>query len=170
MITDIKEIEKSALNLDRKNKARLADLLLQSIHGDIDPDVEEAWIQEVQKRKKMLQSGEASMHSASEVLDEARKRVQKWQLNFTMKPKKNSLKPLIITKSKLLALVMPLLKNVLNVIEQYPSSGTKITTSERRFLVPRFPYGLIYAVDDDLITIFAVMDLRQKPGYWESRT
>ena len=77
MITDFKEIEKSALNLDRKNKARLADLLLRSIHGDIDPEIEQAWIQEVQKRKKTLQSGEASLHSASEVIDEARKRLQK---------------------------------------------------------------------------------------------
>lgn len=77
MITDFKEIEKSALNLDRKNKARLADLLLRSIHGDIDPEIEQAWIQEVQKRKKTLQSGEASLHSAPEVMDEARNRLQK---------------------------------------------------------------------------------------------
>jgi len=77
MITDKKEIEKSALSLDKKDKAHLADLLLRSIHGDIDPDVEEAWIQEVQKRKESLHSGDASLHSASEVLDEARKRIQK---------------------------------------------------------------------------------------------
>lgn len=77
MINDFKEIEKSALNLDRKNKARLADKLLQSIHGDIDPDVEQAWIQEVQKRKESLESGEASLHPSSEVLNEARKRIQK---------------------------------------------------------------------------------------------
>ena len=51
MITDFKEIENSALNLDRKNKARLADKLLQSIHGKIDPEIEQAWIDEVQKRK-----------------------------------------------------------------------------------------------------------------------
>lgn len=77
MITDKKEIEKSALSLDKKDKARLADLLLKSIHGDIDPEIEQAWIQEVQKRKETLQSGEASLHSASDVLDEARKRLQK---------------------------------------------------------------------------------------------
>lgn len=77
MITDKKEIEKSALSLDKKDKAHLADLLLKSIHGDIDPDIEQAWIQEVQNRKGTLQSGEASLHSASEVLDEARKRIQK---------------------------------------------------------------------------------------------
>ncbi|MEQ8578829.1 MAG: addiction module protein [Balneola sp.] len=77
MITDFKEIENSALNLDRKNKARLADKLLQSIHGKIDPEIEQAWIDEVQKRKESLKSGETSLHSANDVLKEARKRIQK---------------------------------------------------------------------------------------------
>tara|TARA_R110000868_G_scaffold411567_1_gene705381 strand:- start:1647 stop:1880 length:234 start_codon:yes stop_codon:yes gene_type:complete len=77
MITDFKEIENSALNLDRKNKARLADKLLQSIHGKIDPEIEQAWIDEVQKRKESLKSGDASLHSATDVLKEARKRIQK---------------------------------------------------------------------------------------------
>ncbi|HEX6981616.1 MAG TPA: type II toxin-antitoxin system RelE/ParE family toxin [Balneolaceae bacterium] len=57
------------------------------------------------------------------------------------------------------------IEKVLGVIEQQPSSGTKITGTERRFLVSRFPYGIIYSVDDDLITVFAVMNLRRKPGY-----
>ena len=60
-------------------------------------------------------------------------------------------------------------EKVLDVIEQQPASGTKITKTERRFLVSRFPYGIIYSVDEDLITIFAVMDLRRNPGYWKSR-
>ncbi|HET8865338.1 MAG TPA: type II toxin-antitoxin system RelE/ParE family toxin [Gracilimonas sp.] len=60
-------------------------------------------------------------------------------------------------------------EKVLIVIEQQPSSGTKITKTERRFLVSRFPYGIIYSVQDDLITIFAIMNLKRKPGYWESR-
>jgi hypothetical protein len=76
MITDIKEIENSALNLNKKEKARLADKLLQSIHGKIDPDIEQAWIKEIQKRRESLKSGEASLHSSSEVLREARKRIQ----------------------------------------------------------------------------------------------
>ncbi len=76
MINDFKEIENSALNLNKKDKARLADKLLQSIHGKIDPDIEQAWIQEIQKRKESLKSGEASLHSSSEVLSEAKKRIQ----------------------------------------------------------------------------------------------
>lgn len=77
MITDLKEIENSALSLNKKDKARLADKLLQSIHGKIDPEIEQAWIDEIQKRKESLKSGEASHHSASDVINEARKRLQK---------------------------------------------------------------------------------------------
>ncbi|MBP3193344.1 addiction module protein [Natronogracilivirga saccharolytica] len=75
MINDLKEIENSALNLNKKDKARLADKLLQSIHGKIDPEIEQAWIDEVQKRKESLESGKASLHSASDVLHEAKKRI-----------------------------------------------------------------------------------------------
>lgn len=62
------------------------------------------------------------------------------------------------------------IEKVLDVIEQQPSSGTQITNKERRFLVSRFRYGIIYSVEENQITIFAVMDLRRKPGYWKSRT
>jgi toxin ParE1/3/4 len=61
-------------------------------------------------------------------------------------------------------------EKVLDVIEQQPASGTKITKTERRFLVSRFPYGIIYSGQEDQITIFAVMNLKCKPGYWKSRT
>ncbi|MEP0006211.1 MAG: addiction module protein [Balneola sp.] len=77
MITNPKEIVTSALNLDKKNKARLVDKLLQSIHGKIDPEIEQSWIDEVQKRKESLKSGDASLHSSNDVLKEARKRIQK---------------------------------------------------------------------------------------------
>jgi hypothetical protein len=76
MTADFKEIEESALNLDRRDKARLADELLQSIHGKIDRDIDQAWIQEVQKRKESLKSGKASLYPASEVLKEARERIR----------------------------------------------------------------------------------------------
>ena len=61
-------------------------------------------------------------------------------------------------------------EKVLDVIEQQPMSGTKITNTERRFLVSRFPYGVIYSVEAGQIVIFAVMNLKRKPGYWKSRT
>ena len=62
------------------------------------------------------------------------------------------------------------IEKVLDVIEKQPSAGTKITKTERRFLVSRFPYGIIYSVEDSLITIFAFINLKRKPGYWKSRS
>jgi toxin ParE1/3/4 len=61
-------------------------------------------------------------------------------------------------------------EKVLDVIEQQPASGTKITKTERRFLVSRFPYGIIYSVEKEQITIFAVMNLKRITGYWKYRT
>jgi plasmid stabilization system protein ParE len=61
-------------------------------------------------------------------------------------------------------------ERVLDIILQHPFIGTKITSTERRFFTSRFPYGIIYSVEDDLIKIFAVMNLRQRPGYWKHRT
>ena len=77
MITDFKEIEKSALNLDRKSKARLVEKLLQSMRANIDPEIEQAWIEEVEKREESLKSGEASLHSSEEVIKQARELLRK---------------------------------------------------------------------------------------------
>jgi predicted ATP-dependent endonuclease of OLD family len=77
MITDLKEVENSVLNLNNCEKVRLANNLLQSIYGEIDPEIEQAWIDEVEKRKESLKSGEAKLESAPAVLEEARKRLEK---------------------------------------------------------------------------------------------
>jgi plasmid stabilization system protein ParE len=61
-------------------------------------------------------------------------------------------------------------EKVLDIILQQPFSGRKITSTERRFLTNRFPYGIVYSVENELIKIFAVMDLRRKPSYWKHRT
>ncbi len=39
----------------------------------------------------------------------------------------------------------------------------------RRCLVKRFPYGIIYRIDNDTIFIAAVMHLKREPGYWKKR-
>ena len=42
----------------------------------------------------------------------------------------------------------------------------------RRCLVHRFPYGVIYSVDEQRsrVLILAVMHLHRQPGYWSDRT
>lgn len=39
----------------------------------------------------------------------------------------------------------------------------------RRYLLRRFPYGIVYRLAPDQILILAVMHLRRKPGYWQER-
>jgi len=39
----------------------------------------------------------------------------------------------------------------------------------RRYLIRRFPYGIYYTIEGDLIIIWAVKHLHRHPDYWQSR-
>ncbi len=53
-------------------------------------------------------------------------------------------------------------------IRKYPNASTIIRGKYRRHLLDRFPFGVIYRIDNDVITIVAIMHLRRKPEYWLS--
>lgn len=52
----------------------------------------------------------------------------------------------------------------------FPDMWREVSPGIRRCLVRRFPYGIMYAYDEDVFYIIAVMHLHQKPDYWKSRT
>ncbi len=52
----------------------------------------------------------------------------------------------------------------------HPLLWRRIKGRFRRYLIPRFPYALIYAVQEDIIYVAAVMHLKRRPGCWVSRT
>jgi hypothetical protein len=54
-------------------------------------------------------------------------------------------------------------------IVKYPRMWRRVKGRFRRYLVQRFPYGLIYAVQGDVIYVAAVMHLKRKPDYWYGR-
>jgi hypothetical protein len=55
-------------------------------------------------------------------------------------------------------------------IGKHPLMWRKVKGRFRRYLVQRFPYGLIHAVQEDIIYyIAAVMHLKRKPDYWVGR-
>jgi toxin ParE1/3/4 len=54
-------------------------------------------------------------------------------------------------------------------IVKHPLMWRKVKGRFRRYLVHRFPYGLIYAVQGDVIYVAAVMHLKRKPDYWYGR-
>ena len=51
----------------------------------------------------------------------------------------------------------------------FPKAWQILRGDIRRALVYRFPYGVLYAVDTDLIWIVAVMNLHRQPRYWQER-
>lgn len=54
-------------------------------------------------------------------------------------------------------------------ILEFPEIGRPFGRRLRRFLVPGFPYGLLYRVEAERIFIVAVAHFRRRPGYWRSR-
>ena len=64
---------------------------------------------------------------------------------------------------------MTSVEDALNEIARYPTVWRRMKGDFRRYLVHRFPYGIIYALDGDTIYVAAVMHLKRKPDYWESR-
>ena len=45
-----------------------------------------------------------------------------------------------------------------------------MTTTTRRCLTNRFPFGIIYTIIEQDIIIVAVMHLNKQPDYWKKRT
>lgn len=50
-----------------------------------------------------------------------------------------------------------------------PEAWTKVSEMQRRCRTRRFPYGIIYAIEQDVIVITAVMNLRRHPNCWRDR-
>ena len=51
----------------------------------------------------------------------------------------------------------------------YPQSCTEIESGLRRCLIARFPYGLIYSLEEERIIVVAVAHLHRHPRYWAER-
>jgi plasmid stabilization system protein ParE len=54
-------------------------------------------------------------------------------------------------------------------IASHPLMGSPHLHGTRYYRLKRFPYYLIYAIDNDLIRIIAVAHLKRNPGYWSRR-
>ena len=52
----------------------------------------------------------------------------------------------------------------------FPDMWHEVTRGIRRCLVRRFPYGIMYAHDDEVFYIVAIMHLHAQPDYWKIRT
>jgi putative addiction module component (TIGR02574 family) len=77
MISDFKEIENLALKLDEKNRDELAKRLINSLDEQVDEEIEQAWIDEINRRKEEIKSGKVTPIAGEEVHKAARKRLDK---------------------------------------------------------------------------------------------
>lgn len=54
-------------------------------------------------------------------------------------------------------------------ITESPLAGVEVRPDIRRRILRRFPYAILYAIEDDDIVIIAVAHQRRRPGYWARR-
>jgi putative addiction module component (TIGR02574 family) len=57
MATELRQLFREALELTDNDRATLAGLLIESLEGDADPDVEQAWAAEAERRWQEIESG-----------------------------------------------------------------------------------------------------------------
>ena len=55
-------------------------------------------------------------------------------------------------------------------IVEVPRLGTEVRPGIRRRLLCRFPYAVLYALENSEIVILAIAHQSRRPGYWTSRT
>jgi plasmid stabilization system protein ParE len=60
-------------------------------------------------------------------------------------------------------------QRVLELIGENPGVGSPFEDPYRRAYCRRFPFGVIYREDGDVVWVQAVMHLRRRPGYWKDR-
>lgn len=60
-------------------------------------------------------------------------------------------------------------KHTVQRIARNPKTGRKIRGHVRRMLVRRFPFGILYCIEEEDIVIIAVMHFRRHPDYWPDR-
>jgi plasmid stabilization system protein ParE len=54
-------------------------------------------------------------------------------------------------------------------IVEHPGAWTHYDEHTRRFVLRRFPYEVVYAIEGDLILVLAVAHAKRRPKYWRER-
>lgn len=58
----------------------------------------------------------------------------------------------------------------LEILREYPLAGKQLRRSRlRRFVIDGWRHSIIYAVNDQMIFVFAFAHQSRRPGYWRSR-
>lgn len=69
------QIRRAALNLPAEDREELADALAASL--SVDPELEEQWAEEIERRHQAYLAGEMEAYPAKQVIAEARSRLRR---------------------------------------------------------------------------------------------
>lgn len=70
----LQDIEKDALQLSTHDRALLVEHLLATLDQEEEEDIEEAWLQEAEKRYQAYRAGKMKARSAEQVFNDAAKK------------------------------------------------------------------------------------------------
>jgi putative addiction module component (TIGR02574 family) len=73
MSDPVDDLAKQARDLAPEERARLVDMLLESLHEPPLPEIEEAWSREIERRVAAYERGEVETFAAEDVFAEARR-------------------------------------------------------------------------------------------------
>ncbi len=75
-MSEFEEVTAKALALPAKNRAELAELLIQSLEEEDDQDLKAAWLSEIHRRDQEIRTGTSGAKPAEQVLREAREHLR----------------------------------------------------------------------------------------------
>ena len=61
------------------------------------------------------------------------------------------------------------LDSLIQRLRDFPLSGTPVSTRLRASHLKKFPYSVIYYLDEEVLVVIAVAHQSRRPGYWRSR-
>jgi len=61
------------------------------------------------------------------------------------------------------------LDHAIDVVTEAPHRWPKYTGVTRRYVFPKFPFSLVYFVEDGIVAVVALEAENKEPGYWTNR-
>ncbi len=61
------------------------------------------------------------------------------------------------------------IRRATDLLLEHPEMGRPVDPNLRQFVLPRFPFTLIYSVTAEVLRIQVVAHKRRLPGYWRTR-
>ena len=60
-------------------------------------------------------------------------------------------------------------RQAVSAVAEAPERWPEIEPEVRRFVLRKFPYSLIYAIEGEHVLVLSVAHQRRQPGYWRDR-